>query len=134
MTYLLDSNTCIQFLKGRSLAIAQKIKATPREQIVLCSIVKAEMYFGAKRSHNPAKTRAEQDEFLALFQSLPFDDDAAEFYSDIRAELALRGTPIGPNDLMIAAIALANQLTLITHNVREFSRVTGLQLEDWEDA
>jgi len=66
------------------------------------------------------------------FASLPFDDPAAEQYGWIRAELATRGTPIGPNDLMIAAIALANELTLVTHNVGEFSRVTGLQVEDWQ--
>jgi tRNA(fMet)-specific endonuclease VapC len=134
MKYLLDSNICIRYLNGRSLAVARKIQATPVEQIALCSIVKAEMYFGAKRSQSPVKTRAEQDEFLDLFQSLPFDDEAAEFYSDIRAELASRGTPIGPNDLMIAAIALSNQLILVTHNTGEFSRINGLRLEDWEQS
>src|SRR5690242_19455827 len=110
MNFLLDSNTCIQYLNGRSLSVARKIKATPHEEIFVCSIVKAEMYFGAKRSQNPIKTRSEQDAFLVLFQSLPFDDAAAEFYSDIRADLTVKGTPIGPNDLMIAAIALANGL------------------------
>ncbi len=132
MKYLLDSNTCIQYLNGRSLPVARKIKATPADEIVVCSIVKAEMYFGAKRSQNPANTRAEQDQFLALFQSLPFDAAAAEIYSDIRADLASRGTPIGPNDLMIAAITIANDLILITHNTREFSRIKALKLEDWE--
>jgi tRNA(fMet)-specific endonuclease VapC len=63
---------------------------------------------------------------------LPFDDAAAEAYGRLRAELARRGTPIGPNDLMIAAIALAHDLTLVTHNTAEFSRVSGLRLEDWE--
>jgi tRNA(fMet)-specific endonuclease VapC len=63
---------------------------------------------------------------------LPFDDRAAEFYGQIRARLAAQGLPIGPNDLMIASIALSNQLILITHNIREFSRVDGLQIEDWE--
>jgi tRNA(fMet)-specific endonuclease VapC len=132
MNFLLDSNTCIQYLNGRSLSVARKIKATQNEEIFVCSVVKAEMYFGAKRSQNPVKTRAEQDAFLNLFQSLPFDDDAAEIYSDIRADLASRGTLIGPNDLIIAAIAIANNLILITHNTREFSRVKALRLEDWE--
>jgi tRNA(fMet)-specific endonuclease VapC len=65
------------------------------------------------------------------FVSLPFDDRAAEEYGKVRAELAVRGTPIGPNDLMIASIALANQVTLVTHNTAEFSRIPGLTLDDW---
>jgi tRNA(fMet)-specific endonuclease VapC len=63
---------------------------------------------------------------------LPFDDAAAVVYGEIRAALAQAGTPIGPNDLQIAAIALANDLTLVTHNTREFTRVQGLKLADWE--
>ena len=66
------------------------------------------------------------------FVSLPFDDAAASVYAIIRAHLESAGTPIGPYDLQIAAIALANGLTLVTHNTREFSRVPGLLLEDWE--
>jgi tRNA(fMet)-specific endonuclease VapC len=63
---------------------------------------------------------------------VPFDDRAGEEYAKVRADLAAKGTPIGPNDLLIAAIALANGLTLVTHNTTEFSRVLGLRLEDWE--
>ena len=66
------------------------------------------------------------------FASLPFDDRAADVYGQIRADLARKGTPIGPNDFMIAAITLANDLTLVTHNVAEFGRVPALRVEDWE--
>jgi tRNA(fMet)-specific endonuclease VapC len=132
MKYLLDSNICIRYLNRRLQSIIDKMESISPDDIVVCSIVKAEMYFGAKRSQNPVKTRAEQDAFLNLFQSLPFDDASAEIYSDIRADLASRGTPIGPNDLMIAAIAIANDLILVTHNTREFSRIHKLQFEDWE--
>ena len=66
------------------------------------------------------------------FESLPFDDTAAETYGRIRTDLAMQGTPIGPNDLMIASIALVHHLILVTHNTREFGRVAGLQLEDWQ--
>jgi tRNA(fMet)-specific endonuclease VapC len=132
MIYLLDSNTCIHYLNGRSIEIARKVKSTPSDQIAVCSIVKAELYFGAERSNNTTKTRAEQDEFFAPFQSLSFDDTAANLYAKIRADLATKGTPIGPNDLMIAAIALANNLTLISHNTREFNRINTLKLEDWD--
>lgn len=70
--------------------------------------------------------------FLSQFQSLPFDVQAAEVYGSVKAYLDKLGTPIGPNDLMIASISLANKLILVTHNMREFNRVLWLQLEDWE--
>ena len=68
------------------------------------------------------------------FASLPFDDSAATSYAEIRADLEKRGLPIGPNDLQIATIAVANQLVLVTHNVQEFGRVNGLKIEDWEES
>lgn len=69
---------------------------------------------------------------MSEFVSLPFDDQSAVIYGQIRPQLAAPGTPIDPNDLLIASIALANNLILVTHNTREFSRVEGLRLEDWE--
>ena len=85
------------------------------------------------RKNQPSQTRLDTlKAFVDSFVSLPFDDKAAEIYGRIRAELERIGTPIGPNDLMIAAIALANNVTLITHNTKEFRRVQGLALEDWE--
>ncbi len=82
--------------------------------------------------NNPQITLARQQQFLTLFVSLPFDDVTALTYGRIRAELAANGTPIGPNDFQIAAIALTHNLILVTHNTREFSRVSGLVIEDWE--
>jgi tRNA(fMet)-specific endonuclease VapC len=98
----------------------------------VCSIVKAELFYGAMKSADPERTLAKQRRFLDAFMSLPFDDRAAEAYGRIRAALARKGTPIGPNDLMIASIALVQDVTLATHNLREFSRIDGLRLEDWE--
>jgi tRNA(fMet)-specific endonuclease VapC len=95
-------------------------------------VVKAELFYGAMNSQNPAKTLALQEIFLNQFVSLPFDDRAAKIFGEIRAHLARLGTPIGPYDLQIAAIALANDVTLVTHNTREFSRVPHLRIEDWE--
>lgn len=132
MKYLLDSNTCIRYINGRSQSVADKLNALDEGEAVVCSVVKAELFFGALRSQNPIKTMAGQRQFLSLFISLPFDDAAAEHYAQIRADLTTKGTPIGGNDLLIAAIALANGLTLITHNTREFGRVAGLRIEDWE--
>ena len=106
--------------------------ATGDSQILICSIVKAELAFGAARSANPARTAAAQARFSTRFVSLSFDDACAGVYGEIRAALARAGTPIGPNDLLIAATAMANNATLITHNTAEFARVPGLLLEDWE--
>jgi len=72
------------------------------------------------------------DELFADFESVSFDDAAARKYGEICSDLTRKGTPIGPNDLMIAAIALVHEFILITHNTREFKRVTGLKVEDWE--
>lgn len=134
MKYLLDSNTCIRYINGRSQTVAYKLDALPKQDVVVCAVVKAELLFGALRSQNVPKTMAVQQQFLDLFTSLPFDDLAADYYAQIRADLATKGTPIGGNDLMIAAIALANRLVLVTHNISEFGRVVGLQVEDWEAA
>jgi tRNA(fMet)-specific endonuclease VapC len=100
--------------------------------VVLCSVVVGELLFGALRSRNISKNLTDVRTFTAGFRSLPFDDPAAEHYAAVRADLAAKGTPIGPNDLMIAAITLANGLTLVTHNTVEFSRVSGLKLDDWQ--
>jgi tRNA(fMet)-specific endonuclease VapC len=92
----------------------------------------AEFYYGAHRSIRKTKTLSQVESFCRRFQSLAFDDPAAEQYGRIRAHLASQGTLIGPNDLLIASIALANRLTLVTYNTTEFSRVPGLTLEDWQ--
>ena len=130
MTHLLDTNACVRYLNGRSVNVRNKLATMPPGAVGVCSVVKAEMYAGAMKSVNPVRTRSEQEAFLLQFVSLPFDDAAASAYAVIRTHLANAGTPIGPYDLQIAAIALANNLILVTHNMREFSRVPGLLLED----
>ena len=132
MRYLLDTNVCARYLNGRSLVIRERLQSTNVEEIAVCSVVKAELFYGAMKSNNPQITLARQHQFLRLFVSLPFDDVIALTYGRIRAELAANGTPIGPNDFQIAAIALTHNLILVTHNTREFSRVSGLVIEDWE--
>lgn len=132
MIYLLDTNTCIQYLTRRNSPIVHRIAATPRQDIVLCDVVKAELYYGAYRGTRLESNLALYTEFFSEFVSLPFDGNAAAVYGRIRAELEALGTPIGPYDLQIAAIAVANNLILVTHNTREFSRVPGLRFEDWE--
>jgi tRNA(fMet)-specific endonuclease VapC len=132
MLYLLDTNVCIRVLNGTSSSVKKRLAAKRQIDIAVCSVVKAELFYGALRSRNPGKTLTQYREFLDPFVSLPFDDEAAIAYGQIRADLATKGTPIGPNDLQIAAISLTHNLTLVTHNTREFIRVEGLQFEDWE--
>jgi len=133
MKFLFDTNVCIRFLNGRAPSIQQQMNRHKPEDIVLCSVVKAELLVGVAKSENSEERLKKIKLFLNRFASLPFDDNAAASYAEIRADLEKRGLPIGPNDLLIASIAVANQLVLVTHNVGEFGRVNGLEIEDWED-
>ncbi len=131
MRFLLDTNSCIIYLRGKNLALKRKLDFYHQE-IAVCSVVKAELFYGSMKSADPDKNLRLQTAFLSQFISLPFDDVAANLFGIIRSQLESKGTPIGSYDLQIAAIALAHHLTLVTHNVREFSRVEGLPWEDWE--
>lgn len=133
MTYLLDTNTCIRYLNGRSTGVLRRLQSLPSAEVAVCSVVKAELFYGAMKSIRPEETIAQQRLFLDAFVSLPFDDQAAEAFGRIRADMSRKGTPIGPYDLMIAAIALTSGATLVTHNTGEFGRVQGVRLEDWEE-
>lgn len=132
MIHLLDSNTCIRYLNGQSESIRRNLEARRPEEIVLCSVVKAELIYGAVKSARPESNLEKLRRFTEPFSSLPFDDGAAEVYGRIRTSLERKGTPIGPNDLLIAAIAIAHGAILVTHNTDEFRRLEDLRLEDWE--
>lgn len=132
MMHLLDTDSCVGYLRNRPPILVQRILAAPRASLRLCSVVKAELYYGALISRQPQANLAKIQAFVQPIISLPFDDAAAEHYGRIKADLAAKGTLIGPNDLLIAAIALAHNLTLVTHNTREFGRVAGLAVVDWQ--
>lgn len=95
-------------------------------------MVKAELFYGSIRSARPRENREVQEAFLDGLTSHDFDDRAVEQYARIRGALDASGTPIGAMDYLIASIALAHDLVLVTHNLREFERVPGLRIEDWE--
>lgn len=134
MIYLLDSNACIGWLRGNQPNLVSRIQSEKPANIFLCSVVVAELIYGAERSgpSNRAANLLRIEQIRQQFGSFPFDDKAGEEAGRLRAYLAAQGKPIGPNDLMIAAIALANGFTLVTHNTTEFSRVPGLTIEDWQ--
>jgi tRNA(fMet)-specific endonuclease VapC len=117
--------------RGVASTVTAKLAAAPPGSVVICSVVVAELHYGAHRSVRTTETLSRVQAFYSRFQSLPFDDRAAEENGRVRAHLAATGSVIGPNDLLIAAIALANGLTLVTNSTGEFIRVPGLQLEDW---
>jgi tRNA(fMet)-specific endonuclease VapC len=130
--FVLDTNACIRILNNASPFLVSRLKSHHPSQILLSSVVKAELVYGARKSARSARNLRVLQEFFAPFRTLVFDDACAEQYGILRAELEREGTPIGPYDMMIAATAIANDLTLVTHNADEFSRVTGLKWEDWE--
>ncbi len=132
MKYLLDTNACIALLKGSSETLQQKVETVRNDEVVIPSIVRYELIYGANKSRSPNQTLTVLQRFLSTFPSISFDDQAAETCGKVRAELERRGTPIGPYDTMIAAIAITNNLILVTRNAREFGRVSGLTVENWE--
>ena len=132
MTYLLDTNVCIKYLNGQSDKIVKKISSLSPDDIVICSVVRAELFAGAYKSKSFKKTYDKLINFLKVFPSMPFDDEASDIFGNIRAQLEKKGEPLGPFDLQIASIALLNNLILVTHNTKEFSRIKKLKIEDWE--
>lgn len=132
MAYLLDTNACIQILNSRNSSVTKRLLSIPAQEIYVCTVVYSELYYGAYKSANVNKNLSHLENLLAEFVDLPLDRQAAKIAGQIHARLDSLGTPIGPNDLLIAAIVLANDLTLVTHNTREFSRIESLKYEDWE--
>lgn len=130
MNYLLDTNICSALLEGDT-ELNRQLRVQKSSDFFLCSIVKAELIFGARKSSRVAANIKLLDEFFPRFVSLPFDDSAAEYYGLMRTSLSKAGTPIGANDLFIASIALANDLTILTRNRNEFFRVPALRVETW---
>ena len=132
MMYLPDTNVWIQYLNPGNNSVKDRMLSVESSAIQFCSVVKAELFFGAEKSNRKSDNHDVLRNLFADVPSLPFDDDAARKYGEIRAELSRVGTPIGPHDLMIAAIAIVHGSILVTHNTREFSRIKDLKLEDWE--
>jgi tRNA(fMet)-specific endonuclease VapC len=130
MKYLLDTNTCVYAIK-RFATVIERLQALSPDDLGVTVISLAELWFGARKSSRPERTRASIDAFLRPFEIVPLDRDAAESYAEIRLRLERAGRPIGERDLLIAAIARSRRLTFVTHNVSEFARVPGLLVEDW---
>jgi tRNA(fMet)-specific endonuclease VapC len=131
--YLLDINACIQFLNGTSDTLKVHFQQHAPSDIALCSIVKAELLFGARHSQRVEANLQRIHQFSTPLTSLVFDDRCAEEYAQIRADLSRQGKIIGANDMLIASIARVHDAVLVTNNTGEFSRITNLRIEDWQD-
>jgi tRNA(fMet)-specific endonuclease VapC len=129
--FCLDTNTCIYFLNGKYRSVKDKILATPPNKIAIPAVVKAELLFGAYKSRKKEENIEKVEQFLEPFEILSFVDMMTYVYADIRQKVESVGISIGPNDLFIAAIVKFYEGMLITNNVQEFSRVDGLNIENW---
>lgn len=131
MKYLLDTNICIAIIHRPEADLITRFSQCNPKDFFLCSIVKGELIYGARKSQRVNENLKVLETFFAPFESLPFDDRAAEFYGLNRAILAKSGTPIGVNDLLISSIALAHDVTVMTRNIGAFSRIPGMKIESW---
>ena len=129
--WLLDTSVCVALINRTDERVATRLLDHSPGSVRLCSVVKAELYFGAQNSSRLAENLQRVETFCRAFESLPFDDESARQYGIVRAQLRREGRPIGGNDLMIASIAVAKAHVLVTRNVGEFSRVSGLEMESW---
>jgi len=131
LNFFLDTNICIYFLKGISTNINNKLRQVNPNNIKIPSVVKAELLFGAAKSNRKKQNTELINEFLLPLEIIPFDSNAAGFYAIVRSSLEKKGMVIGPNDLMIASIVLANNGTLVTNNIKEFKRIGKLKVVNW---
>ena len=131
MTYLLDTNVCIAAMRGNP-AVVRNLAARSPEDCAVSMVSVFELFAGVFRCNDPEREGRKVSTFLEPFHLLPFDWDSALKTAEIRFQLEKNGTKIGPYDLQLCGQALVLDLTLVTHNTREFQRVTGLRLEDWE--
>ncbi len=128
--YILDTNTLIYFFKGIGNVADVLLSKSPKD-ISIPSIALYEIEVGIAKSTNPEKRRNQLESLVEFVNISSFSSKEAEAAAMIRADLESKGTPIGPYDILIAGTALSTNATLVTHNIKEFKRVSGLHLEDW---
>ena len=131
MTVMLDTDICIYTIKRKPISVLKRLEKVQPGMVVMSVITFAELINGAKKSQHVEANLRRLNALSELIDVLPFDKDAAMAYGDVRSDLEKRGLIIGGNDLFIAAHALSLNLTLVTNNQREFSRVDGLKIENW---
>ena len=131
MRYLLDTDICIYIAKQRPASVQSRLRRLQPGDVGMSVITFLELVYGSCKSQQFEANLKRIEQLRALIPALPLDGDAAIHYGRLRTELGKEGSPIGAYDLLIAAHALSEDLTLVTNNVREFSRVEGLRVENW---
>lgn len=127
----LDTNICIHFLKGEYLSVRENLLATPPKEIKIPVIVHSELLFGVRKSIRKKENLAKIEKFLMPFEIVSYAKGMSEIYADIRSSCEQKGTLVGPNDLLIAAMVLSYGGTLATRNLNEFRRVENLKIAEW---
>lgn len=130
MTYLLDTDTCIYWLKNIN-SVTEKIEAIGWEQICICHITVAELYFGAYNSQKVTENLTRAENFIQDVQVISLDDNAVKKFGELKAQLRKLGQPVADFDLLIASVALTRDYILVTNNTRHYSRIPQLKLENW---
>lgn len=133
MKYLFDTNMCVFVIRQKSQLVLQRLRQHQAGDVGVSTVTLAELRYGADKSNDPSRNKAALDAFLVPLKNVEFNADAADEYGQIRSDLERRGLPIAPLDNLIVAHARSLGVTLVTNNIREFSRVTGLVLEDWSE-
>ena len=133
MRYMRDTNICIYVIKHKPEKVFQKLQSIHPDDVCISSVTYAELVHGVEKSVAVEKNRLALSMFLANMEILGFDVEAADCYGKIRADLEKKGTPIGPLDMMIAGHAQSLGYTVVTNNVKEFSRVSALRIENWAE-
>jgi tRNA(fMet)-specific endonuclease VapC len=131
MKYMLDTNICIYIIKQKPRTVIERFLQTEISQIGISSITLSELLFGASKSSKPEQNKIALAQFVAPLEILPYDDQSAQYYGDLRAYLEKQGKPIGSLDMLIAAHALSIACTLITNNEKEFIRIPNLNTDNW---
>ena len=134
MMYMLDTDICIYTIKRKPAQVLKHLQSLQAGMVLMSSITFAELMNGAKKSNYVEDNIRRLEALSEIIEVVPFDKDAAIHYGNIRSDLEKRGMIIGGNDLLIAAHAVSRNLVLVTNNTREFSRVNGLQIENWAAA
>lgn len=131
MKFMLDTNMCIYIIKRKSSQVIKRFKRTKISLIGISSITLSELLYGVSKSSIPEKNQVALAQFIAPLVILPYGDEAAQYYGELRAYIEKQGTPIGSLDMLIAAHALSIACTIVTNNEKEFIRIPNLKIDNW---
>lgn len=130
MKFLLDTDICIYWLKGKSI-VRTKVEQVDWSDIAICVITATELYFGAYNSHKIEQNLKTAENFIQSITVLPLSNNTLKKFGQLKAQLRKAGTPVADFDLLIASVAISKNLILVTNNTRHYQRITGLKLENW---